>query len=63
MSKNKYIEKDGVLVYEDNLKKKHWTFDGDLKYKLNLKKEYEIKWQEYSKIKDSVFKFCLIEVS
>ena len=63
LSKNKYINIDGVWVYKDNPKKKHWTFDGDLKYKLNLKKEYEIKWQEYSKIKDSVFKFCLIEVS
>ena len=36
LSKNKYINIDGVWVYRDNPKKKHWTFDGDLKYKLNL---------------------------
>jgi L-fucose mutarotase/ribose pyranase (RbsD/FucU family) len=62
LSKNKYINIDGVWVYKDNQKKKHWTFNGDLKYQLTLKKEYKINWQEYSKI-DSVFKFCLIEVS
>ena len=62
LNDSKYIEIKGVWHYIDDPKKKHWTFVGDLKYQLNLKKEYEINWRKYSKIDQSEFQFCLIEV-
>lgn len=62
LNDSKYIETDGVWHSINDPKKKHWTYIGDLKYQLNLKKEYEINWRIYSKIGQSLFKFCLLEV-
>jgi hypothetical protein len=45
-----------------NQPEKHWTCKKELFYKLDLVKDYEIDWKDYSKIRNIVFKYCLIRV-
>ena len=41
---------------------KHWTYHKNLYYKLDLRNEYQIVWQNYSRVGNSDFKFCLITI-
>lgn len=58
---SKYKMVDGIWRYK-NQNKKHWTFIGDKTYKLELKNDYPIIWKDYSELKKSQFKFCLLKI-
>ena len=61
IDKVKYRKENNSWRY-NNQKKKHWTCTNDKSYVLELKNNYPIEWKEYSKIKNSVFKFCLLRI-
>ncbi len=60
--KNEYILDKNDNIWKINQSKKHWTYSKEFFYKLDLLHQYEIDWKEYSKIGDSVFKYCVIKV-
>lgn len=42
--------------------KKHWTIIKGQRFLLDLKNDYPVRWETYSNVKNSEFKYCLIEV-
>lgn len=40
----------------------HWTSKGDNFYKLNLMKNYEVLWEEYSRIEKNIFNISILEI-
>ena len=61
LSKYEYNPKDNQWKIK-GMQKKHWTCTKEHFYLLNLENEYEIIWEDYSKIGKSNFKFCLIKI-
>ena len=61
-------KKSGYIVDEITQRvsresKLHWTSRGEYFYQLDLNFNYNIEWQEYSKVSDQVFHLALIEIS
>ncbi|MFZ2889712.1 MAG: hypothetical protein WA010_04525 [Sulfuricurvum sp.] len=58
---------DGYILNENMQLSKndklHWTSKGDNFYKLDLKNTYEIKWQTYSKLKETEFYISVVEIT
>lgn len=42
--------------------KEHWSYKKECFYKLDLLNGYKIKWEDYSKVKDTTFKYCLVKI-
>lgn len=61
INQNKYSFTDKNIWVNQQLKI-HWTYKKELFYKLDLQKDYRVKWNEYSKIENNEFKYCLIEI-
>ena len=57
-----FILKDNKWKYREK-NKYHWACVGEKFLRLNLVNEYKVEWKDYSKINNSIFKFCLIRVS
>ncbi|MCR9062880.1 MAG: hypothetical protein NXI00_02880 [Cytophagales bacterium] len=60
--KSKGFIVDAVTMQAKKGTKLHWTSEGQYFHKLDLENRYQINWIPYSKIDNSEFKFCLIEV-
>ncbi len=47
---------------ENNKSKEHWSYKKDCFYKLDLLNDYKITWEKYSKIENTIFKYCLLKI-
>lgn len=62
LDETKYTFDKNDNTWNNIQSKKHWSCNKEYFYKLDLLQEYVVDWKEYSKIGDSVFKYCLIKV-
>jgi len=64
IDKNKYefIPQENKWKYIGK-NKYHWSCTGEKFYLLDLKNNYQIEWQDYSRVDNNEFKFCLIMVN
>jgi hypothetical protein len=62
LDKAKYKFNERSNTWENNQLNKHWSCSKEYFYKLDLLQDYKVDWKEFSKIGDSIFKYCLIKV-